>query len=143
RPRSGRCTARTPGETMAPSPEEVRVIAAIQDPALRNFRITQAYHELGLELDRRFGAGSRANWCTFGTWASRQAGRTIRREDLRSTLEHRLGGSPAVGRALDAVVAAARALGSRRAVTELRETLGGVLDLEGATARASDAVGRG
>ena len=30
--------------------------------------------------------GQRANWCTFATWASRQAGRTIRCEDLGDTL---------------------------------------------------------
>jgi hypothetical protein len=132
-----------PGETMAPSPDEVRAVAAIRDPALRNLRITQAYHELALELDRRVGGGSGANWCTFGTWASRQAGFTIRREDLRRTLEQWLGGSDAMGRALDAVVVAARALGSRRAVGELRATLGGMLDLEAAAGRASDAVGRG
>jgi len=27
-----------------------------------------------------------ANWCTFATWASRQAGQTIRQEDLARTL---------------------------------------------------------
>ncbi|MFL5945686.1 MAG: hypothetical protein ACJ74C_09670, partial [Gaiellaceae bacterium] len=32
-----------------------------------------------------------ANWCTFATWASRQAGRTIRGEDALGYIEHRLG----------------------------------------------------
>lgn len=128
---------------MAPSPDEVRTIAALRDPALRNLRITQAYHELALELDRLLGGTLGANWCTFGTWASRQAGFTIRREDLRRTLEQRLGGSPTVGRALDAVAAAARALGSHRGAPDLRAALGGILGLEGAASRASEAVGRG
>src|SRR5207237_8919662 len=33
----------------------------------------------------RSANGQGANWCTYATWASRQAGRTIRGEDL---LEH-------------------------------------------------------
>ena len=32
-----------------------------------------------------------SNWCTFATWASRQAGRTIRGEDLLAQLERELG----------------------------------------------------
>ena len=34
--------------------------------------------------------GPCANWCTYATWASRQAGRTIRGEDLIETLRTRL-----------------------------------------------------
>ena len=35
--------------------------------------------------------GQGANWCTFATWASRQAGRTIRGEDAIGYLQDRLG----------------------------------------------------
>ena len=48
-------------------------------PVLRNLEITYAYSLLAAD-----GRGARrpgANWCTFATWASRQAGRTIRGED--------------------------------------------------------------
>ena len=55
---------------MAPvSPPEVRRIAAIGSPVLRNLEITYAYSLLAAEVAARTGQG--ANWCTFATWASR------------------------------------------------------------------------
>ncbi len=63
-----------------PSVIEVEAISAHGDPVVRNLRITQAYHELSAVLVEL--TGSAANWCTFATWASKQAGQTIRREDL-------------------------------------------------------------
>ena len=39
----------------------------------------------------RSANGQGANWCTYATWASRQAGRTIRGEDLLEHLGRRLG----------------------------------------------------
>ena len=70
---------------------DVEAICRHVDPVLRNLRITQAYHELSAGLAA--WAGEAANWCTFATWASRQAGQTIRREDLARTLEAGLGGA--------------------------------------------------
>ena len=72
----------------APTVEEVDAIRQISDPVVRNLLITQAYHRLAQALAQRTGAG--ANWCHFATWASRQAGQTIRGEDLVETLRHRL-----------------------------------------------------
>ena len=60
--------------------DEVKRIASITDPVIRNLRITECYHRLSLAIQKRTGPG--ANWCTFATWASRQAGNTIRGEDL-------------------------------------------------------------
>ena len=40
----------------------------------------------------RARSGQGANWCTFATWASRQAGATIRGEDALDFLTDRLGG---------------------------------------------------
>ena len=62
------------------------------DPVIRNLRITQAYHELSAATAARVGPV--ATWCTYATWASKQAGRTIRKEDLRSGLEAALRSSP-------------------------------------------------
>jgi hypothetical protein len=62
---------------------DVRRIAAIANPVIRNLEITQCYSRLAAAFAARGGEG--ANWCTYATWASRQAGRTIRGEDL---LEH-------------------------------------------------------
>jgi len=68
--------------------DEVRRIGAIESPALRNLEITYAYSRLSAATAERTGPG--ANWCTFATWASRQAGRTIRGEDLEEQLRARL-----------------------------------------------------
>jgi hypothetical protein len=71
-----------------PRVEEVRRIAALSDPVVRNLAITACYSRLAAALADRSPGG--ANWCTYATWASRQAGRTIRREDLFAQIERRL-----------------------------------------------------
>jgi hypothetical protein len=71
-----------------PDVEEVRRIAGIANPVIRNLEITQCYSRLAAALAERTGRG--ANWCTFATWASRQAGGTIRGEDLLERLGPRL-----------------------------------------------------
>ena len=80
--------------TDVPDVAEVERIAAIGDPVLRNLRITYCYALLAAAVARRTGAG--ANWCTFATWASRQAGSTIRGEDAEAFLRMRLGLGPDV-----------------------------------------------
>ena len=74
--------------TLVPGADEVRRIAAIENPVIRNLEITHCYSRLAAEFTARTGDG--ANWCTFATWASRQAGRTVRGEDLVDYLEMRL-----------------------------------------------------
>jgi hypothetical protein len=73
----------------APHVHEVERIVAIADPAIRNLEITHCYSQLAAAVAERGSAG--ANWCTFATWASRQAGRTIRGEDLVDRLQRELG----------------------------------------------------
>jgi hypothetical protein len=73
----------------APTTADVRRIVAIRSPVVRNLEITHAYARLAGEMARRVTGG--ANWCTFATWASRQAGRTIRGEDLIGQIQERLG----------------------------------------------------
>jgi len=59
-----------------PLPTEAEAIAQDAEPSVRNLRITLAYHELSAALAVTLtGAAER---CTFATWASRQAGQTIR-----------------------------------------------------------------
>lgn len=70
---------------MFTSLQEVMQIAGLDDPVLRNYRITESYHRLSGLLGARIGPS--ANWCTFATWASRQAGQTIRKEDLLQLME--------------------------------------------------------
>ena len=65
--------------------EDVERIAALDDPVIRNLQITECYSRLAAAMPSRG-----ANWCTFATWASRQAGRTIRGEDLLYRLQGEL-----------------------------------------------------
>jgi hypothetical protein len=66
----------------------VDAIVAVRDRVVRNLRITECYHRLSAAMTAR--TGRCANWCTFAVWASRQAGRTIRGEDLVESLSSRL-----------------------------------------------------
>jgi hypothetical protein len=68
--------------------EEVERIAALDDPVVRNLQITECYSRLAAATAERTSAC--ANWCTYATWASRQAGRTIRGEDLLYRLQAEL-----------------------------------------------------
>jgi hypothetical protein len=71
-----------------PEVDEVGRIAALPDPVIRNLQITECYSRLAAAVaDGRPGA----NWCTFATWASRQAGGTIRGEDMLALLQRELG----------------------------------------------------
>src|SRR5438445_9878959 len=75
----------------APSVGDIQRIVAIESPIVRNLEITHCYSRLAAACATRNGKG--ANWCTYATWASRQAGRTIRGEDLLEHLERGLGAS--------------------------------------------------
>jgi len=75
--------------TSTPTVDVVDFIAAMDNPVQRNLRITQCYAELSAAMRAR--TGNAANWCTFATWASRQAGSTIRGEDFLETLNRVLG----------------------------------------------------
>jgi len=123
-----------------PSVADVALVASMGDVVLRNLRITQGYHELSAELARRYG--TRANWCTFATWASKQAGQTIRKEDLAHALEAVLDVGPLTV-AGDGVASATAALDARVGAAGVRALLRDALDLTTAVDRASDAVGRG
>ncbi len=75
-------------EPQAPDVDEVRKIAAIKNPVIRNLEITYCYSRLATAFAARTGEG--ANWCSYATWASRQAGGTIRGEDLLQHLGRKL-----------------------------------------------------
>jgi hypothetical protein len=128
--------------THLPSPtiEDVERITQIDDPVLRNLAITQCYHELSAVLARRTGPA--ANWCTFATWASKQAGQTIRKEDLVRLVENRLLQSSASLRASQQLAAAAGSQGSAPAAPPQLLALS-ARSFMAAIDRASDAVSRG
>jgi len=68
---------------------DVDRIVAIDNPVIRNLEITECYADLAAAMRERIGES--ADWCTFATWASRQAGATIRGEDLIDIFTRRLG----------------------------------------------------
>jgi hypothetical protein len=111
------------------------------DPVTRNLRITLAYHELSTALGASMPDA--ANWCTFATWASRQAGQTIRREDLARAIEADLGGAEEIGDAVTRVSEFLRAVGRAadrsRIVAAIREVVSPVRAVE----RSSAAVAGG
>lgn len=123
-----------------PTLEDVTRITNITDPVIRNLQITQCYHELSEVLSRR--TGLEANWCTFATWASRQAGQTIRKEDLARLVERRLLHSPTTAQASEAFAAAANIQGANQLLGPQNSVLQ-AQNLNAAVERASDAVGRG
>ena len=91
-----------------PSAEQIDSIASLAEPVLRNLQITQCYCELSAVFAKRMGRF--ANWCTFAVWASKQAGQTIRREDLIRTLEAKLKMEPEVAEALGLIATLAKKL---------------------------------
>ena len=124
-----------------PTVEEVTRIVAIANPVVRNLEITYCYGRLSAAMALR--TGRCANWCTFATWASRQAGRTIRGEDLIETLRTRLQQGP---RFLHPLASLGRVL-LRRGLFDPHTRLGRLtaqlhtpFDV---FERTSDAVGRG
>lgn len=82
--------------TPLPTPEDVARTAALTDLTARNIEVTRGYHRFSQRF--RDFLGDEATWPAFAAWASAQAGRTIRKEDLLRALEQRLGGSEPVRR---------------------------------------------
>ena len=124
-----------------PTISEVERIAALSDPVMRNLQITQCYHQLALGLAER--TGWRANWCSFATWASKQAGQTIRKEDLARTLEVALGSQEATVHAAQVIAAVTQRIGAKLGVDEIMRAIWKAMDPEAAFSRSSDAVARG
>lgn len=124
----------------APSIAEVEAITRIVDPVVRNLRITQCYHELSRTISERVTPG--ANWCTFATWASRQAGQTIRNQDLARAADSILG-SPDVRLLVERVVALAARELRGTSVEVVKASVRRILDPEAALRRASAAVAEG
>ena len=59
-----------------PTVDDVTRITEVADPVIRNLQITECYSRLAVGIAQR--TYPCANWCTFATWASKQAGATIR-----------------------------------------------------------------
>ncbi len=124
----------------AASVEEIKRITSLADPVNRNLQITDSYCSLSKVFATRTGIV--ANWCTFATWASKQAGVTIRGEDLERTLYNALSNDPGIQEILSLVASHAKKLGWAEAFNNIKETALAKL-VKSASIRASDAVARG
>jgi len=125
---------------MNPTVSDVERIAAQSDPVLRNLQITHCYHQLAQAMAERLGY--EANWCTFATWASKQAGQTIRKEDLIRALETFQVNEERI-RTAEKFVGAMLRFGMRLESEKLVKLMWKAADPEGAFTHSSDAVARG
>src|SRR5262249_322956 len=94
-----------------PTVADVDRIARGADPVLRNLQITQCYCEISQSATQ--WTGFSANWCTFATWASKQAGQTIRMEDLIRAFEERFYLSTEISTILEEIAGLLRRAGAR------------------------------
>ena len=120
---------------------EVDRIAKLSDPVVRNLQITQSYHDISLVMSKRFGPV--ANWCTFATWASRQAGQTIRGEDLSRALQEKLAATPVLSQGINDIIKGVELKGSRLGKQGISKLVWESVDPKAAMKRAGDAVARG
>jgi hypothetical protein len=125
----------------APTVDGVDRIARLRDPIIRNLQITQCYYEISQAVARF--AGPSANWCTLATWASKQAGQTIRTEDLVRAFEARFYVSTETAALLQDIVTRLSSWGAELETQNLKGAVLRVLNPGEALARASDAVARG
>ncbi len=124
-----------------PTLDEIDRIAGHSDPILRNLQITQCYHEISQCVAKLIGAS--ANWCTFATWASKQAGQTIRQEDLVRAFEERFNLSSEISAALEGISGHLKSIGAKLHTRVPRGAILRALNPAAAFARAGDAVARG
>lgn len=127
-----------------PTIDDVRRISALNDPVVRNLQITQCYHDLAAAVAAQIPGG--ANWCAVATWASRQAGQSIRKEDLRRAFERLMRESADAVGALEDAAAESAAIRGEEGPESLAGALAAFRDaLSPAAAfeRTSEAVARG
>ena len=108
------------------TPEDIDRIAGMADPVIRNLQITQAYHDLSAMAAARLGPV--ATWCTYATWASKQAGRTIRKEDIQRALEAAFRTSPAATGAASEVTTEASRFGADISASDSLRSVWEVMD---------------
>lgn len=123
-----------------PTVAETERIAAITQPVLRNLLITQCYYELSAAIRKRTGEGS--NWCTYAAWASRQAGYTIRKEDLQHTLVSMVGSDPSIQSALALLVEVLKSNRLPFSLEHIKESALWMM-VEATAVRSGEAVSRG
>jgi hypothetical protein len=100
-----------------PSDLQINTIVLSNNLINRNLQITQAYSELSNAMACKTGVA--ANWCTFATWASKQAGVTVRGEDLQRKLFNELSNDPEIKTILNLLLLYAKQSGAGTANTSI------------------------
>jgi hypothetical protein len=126
---------------IVPTLDEIDRIARMGNPLIRNLQITQCYFEISQSVAALTGFS--ANWCTFATWASKQAGQTIRQEDLLRAFEERFYRSAKISAVLEEVVGRLASIGPLLEAHDPRKAIFRALNPGAAFARAGNAVARG
>jgi len=123
-----------------PGIDVVLQIVSIDDPQIRNLLITQCYYEISKAFAERIAVD--ANWCTFATWASKQAGQTIRKEDFIKAVKSKLNIQPWTEEAINKIILAAFDVGSKQNENDLQKSIWKALNIT-ALDKASDSVSKG
>jgi hypothetical protein len=124
-----------------PTVEDVAKTTRVPNRVIRNLKITHSYASLAAAVRRRTGPA--ANWCTFATWASRQAGSTIRGEDLLARFGRCLGRRPWVTAPLQSLSRMLLRKGIFEPATALGRVIAEIHTPFDAFERASTAVAEG
>ncbi len=85
---------------------DVATIIEMPDRIVRNLWITQAYHDLGVRMCAHLTGeqgNSEGSWASYGTWASRTAGSTMRNQELPAEIRDAYNADHAFREALDRV----------------------------------------
>ena len=126
----------SPAPAPVPTVEDVETIAAGTQPILRNLQITLSYSDLSAAVAAFMPVN--ASWCTFATWASKQAGVTIRNEDMTQIARHRLEESTGLLEPIERLI---ELVGG--SATDHRRAIADHLAAVEPFRRAADAVSRG
>jgi hypothetical protein len=124
-----------------PRVEDADRITGISDPVIRNLNITQCYYELSHAFD--LVTGTAPNWCSFATWASKQAGQTIRKEDLLRTFEFHFRHSNEVATLLEDIAGYLKEENKLTPLHSYGDTVLKILQPDLIFERSGDAVARG
>jgi hypothetical protein len=124
-----------------PTVEDVARIAGISDPVIRNLNITQGYYELSQAMSKY--TDGNPNWCTFAVWASKQAGQSIRKEDLSRTFENLFHNSPEITLLLNTISQHSDVIKNLPEVKAISGFILKVINPEAAFDHSADAVATG
>jgi len=124
-----------------PTIEDVSRIAGISDPVIRNLNITQGYYELSQAMSKY--TDGNPNWCTFAVWASKQAGQSIRKEDLSRIFENYFRNSPEVTFMLKSLAQHSEVIKKLPEVKAITEFFLKIINFDAVFAHSAEAVAIG